>query len=154
MCGFCRGTKYVSYSTTRNHLSVYGDMLNPSVGKLYSFYYVAIIQSIVSPALYLLIHKELEEEECAMSTDNDDDDDDDDPVNEHIVSSDGENFILIVFFRIQDRFQITNKAATCVLAFISMIQAIIKHPLHLFFPTTLTSAVQNAGQKSYNFVFL
>ena len=74
MCGFCRGTKYVSYSTTRNHLSVYGDMLNPSVGKLYSFYYVAIyrVLLVLHYTSLLLIHKELEEEECAMSTDNDD----------------------------------------------------------------------------------
>ena len=51
------------------------------------------------------------------------------------------NWMLIVFFRLQHRFNISNVAATAVLSFISMILAIISHPLRKFFPKTLKSAI-------------
>lgn len=53
-------------------------------------------------------------------------------------------WILTVFIRIQQKFNISNRATTAILAFISMLLNIISHPLSLLFPKTLNGAIRTA----------
>ena len=54
-------------------------------------------------------------------------------------------WILIIFFRLQHRFNISNIAATAILAFFSMLLNLFVHPLSSIFPKTLANAIQITG---------
>jgi hypothetical protein len=46
LCRMCRGTRWASYSTTRNHLSVYGEFEEGSLGKLPLITVIARLPSV------------------------------------------------------------------------------------------------------------
>ena len=53
--------------------------------------------------------------------------------------------ILILFFRMQFHFNITNRAANAILSLISFVLCIVKHPLSTIFPKTVRTALSASG---------
>ena len=51
-------------------------------------------------------------------------------------------WVLIIFFRLQHKYNISSKAANALLAFFTMLLNIVAHPLCAIFPTTLKGAMK------------
>lgn len=77
--------------------------------------------------------------------DNSDDGDDSGDEDNDIDGTALMSLILTILFKVQQVYNLSNKAITGILVFISFLLSVLAHPLHMVFPRTLHSAIKVSG---------